>query len=71
MECGTGELPLFLFEDLGVMGNQPPSCAENGGKAPADIPPYLPWEMSEALRNTLARPPPSCLLSRVSEAKPP
>lgn len=32
------------------------ACAEHGGEAPADITPYLPWEMNNARRSELARP---------------
>ncbi len=34
------------------------ACAGNGGKAPADISAYIPWEMSEARRSELTRPQP-------------
>ena len=30
------------------------SCAENGGRVPADIDPFLPWTMSEEKRHALA-----------------
>ena len=33
------------------------ACAENGGKPPADITPWLPWSMDQARRDELARPP--------------
>jgi hypothetical protein len=33
------------------------ACAEAGGTAPADLTPFLPWEMSEERRQHLARPP--------------
>jgi len=32
-------------------------CAENGGNVPADMTPYIPWEMGEVRRNALSRPP--------------
>lgn len=32
------------------------ACADNGGKAPTDITPYLPWEMNQARRDALSRP---------------
>lgn len=32
-------------------------CAKNGGNVPADMTPYIPWEMSEVRRNALSRPP--------------
>jgi transposase len=32
------------------------ACADNGGKAPTDITPYLPWEMNQARRNELSHP---------------
>ena len=35
------------------------ACAENGGKAPVDVTPYLPWAMNEARRRELAYPTPS------------
>jgi len=38
------------------------ACAKNGGKAPMDVTPFLPWAMSEARRNELAQSPPSRLL---------
>ena len=37
------------------------ACAENGGKPPADISPWLPWLMDQARRDELARPPPTRL----------
>jgi len=37
------------------------ACAENGGKPPADISPWLPWSMDQARRDELARPPPTRL----------
>lgn len=37
------------------------ACAENGGKPPADITPWLPWSMDQARRDELARPPPTRL----------
>jgi transposase len=30
------------------------SCAENGGRAPSDITPFLPWKMSVERRRELA-----------------
>ena len=43
------------------------ACAHQGGSAPADLTPFLPWHMSEEQRRKLARPPPTgayhdCLL---------
>lgn len=35
------------------------TCADNGGKAPTDITPYLPWEMNPARRKALSHPAPS------------
>jgi transposase len=35
------------------------ACAENGGKAPTDVTPYLPWAMNEARRSELTYPAPS------------
>ena len=35
------------------------ACAENGGQAPVDTTPYLPWAMNEARRRELAYPEPS------------
>ena len=32
------------------------ACADNAGKAPTDITPYLPWEMNSARRDALSRP---------------
>ena len=32
------------------------ACAENGGRAPDDLSPWLPWSMSEARRRELAVP---------------
>jgi transposase len=37
------------------------ACAAAGGKAPADLSPFLPWEMSEERRQHLATPPPARL----------
>ena len=34
------------------------ACAQGGGQAPAEVSAFLPWAMSEARRNALARPPP-------------
>jgi len=34
------------------------ACADNGGKAPQNIEPFLPWSMDEARRAELARPDP-------------
>jgi len=33
------------------------ACAENHGKAPDDLAPFLPWEMDESRRHQLSRPP--------------
>ena len=35
------------------------ACAANGGNAPRDIDPFLPWSMDEARRAALSRPAPS------------
>jgi len=35
------------------------ACAAAGGTAPADLTPFLPWEMSEERRQHLAKPPPA------------
>ncbi|MCP4387394.1 MAG: transposase, partial [Gammaproteobacteria bacterium] len=35
------------------------ACAQNGGSAPRDIDPFLPWSMDEARRAALGRPYPS------------
>jgi len=32
------------------------ACAENGGKPPTDLTPFLPWTMGEARRNALKQP---------------
>ena len=32
------------------------ACAENGGKAPTDLTPFLPWIMDEARRQELTQP---------------
>ena len=32
------------------------ACADNNGKAPSDLSPFLPWEMDENRRTTLSRP---------------
>jgi transposase len=32
------------------------ACADNGGQPPADISPFIPWEMSEEWKQQLARP---------------
>jgi hypothetical protein len=37
------------------------ACAENGGSAPQDIDPFLPWSMDETRRAALGRPHPSRL----------
>jgi len=37
------------------------ACAENGGSAPRDIDPFLPWSMDETRRAALGRPHPSRL----------
>jgi len=33
------------------------ACADNGGQSPADLSNYLPWDMPEARRDALGRPP--------------
>jgi transposase len=53
-----------LFKTLEVWGINPRhwlsvylcACADNAGKAPTDITPYLPWEMNPARRDALSRP---------------
>jgi hypothetical protein len=30
------------------------SCAQNGGRVPSDIEPFLPWKMSEEKRREMA-----------------
>ena len=32
------------------------ACAENGGLAPADLTPFLPWTMDEARRHAFKQP---------------
>jgi transposase len=44
------------------------TCAENGGKPPADISPWLPWSMDQARRDELARPPPTRLSPAVQDS---
>jgi len=62
-------LAAFLFsilKTLGLWGINPrhwlsaylTACAGSGGKAPADMAAYIPWEMSEARRRELTRPQP-------------
>lgn len=62
-------LAAFLFsvlKTLGLWGINPrhwlnvylTACAENGGKVPADLTAYIPWEMSEVRRSELTRPQP-------------
>ena len=34
------------------------ACAENSGKAPNDIQPFIPWQMDDRRREILARPEP-------------
>ncbi len=34
------------------------ACAEHGGQAPADLAPFLPWQMSEERKQQLAKPMP-------------
>ncbi len=34
------------------------ACAHEGGGAPADLTPFMPWRMSEDRRRQLAKPPP-------------
>jgi transposase len=63
-----------IFKTLGLWGINTrhwlsaylTTCAENGGKPPADITPWLPWSMDEGRRDELARPPPT----RLSPATP-
>jgi len=65
----SAELAASLFsilKTLGLWGINPrhwlsaylTACAENGGKAPADLTAYIPWEMSEERRSEMTRPPP-------------
>jgi transposase len=32
------------------------ACAENGGQPPADLAPFIPWQMSQARQQQLAKP---------------
>ena len=34
------------------------ACARNGGKAPKDCQPFIPWKMTEERQQALSRPPP-------------
>ena len=53
-----------ILKTLGLWGINPrhwlsaylTACAGNGGKAPADMSAYIPWEMSEARRSELMHP---------------
>ena len=53
-----------IFKTLALWGINPRhwlsvylcACADNGGQAPTDIAPYLPWEMNPARRDALSRP---------------
>jgi transposase len=53
-----------IFKTLELWGTNPRywlsvylgACADNDGKAPTDITPYLPWEMNQARRNELSHP---------------
>jgi transposase len=55
-----------ILQTLGLWGINPrrwltlylQACAENGGKAPPCIDPFLPWSMGEQRRAELARPSP-------------
>ena len=52
------------------------ACAENGGQAPADITPFIPWQMSEERKHQLAKPMPmmsagSTIPGQPSLARPP
>ena len=46
------------------------ACADNGGKAPRDIEPFLPWSMDEARRAALSRPCPPRAPAPVSPPEP-
>jgi hypothetical protein len=56
-----------ILQTLGLWGINPrhgltrylQACADNGGKAPRNIAPFLPWLMDEARRAELPRPYPS------------
>jgi len=53
-----------LFQTLGLWGINRDhwlsaylnACADHGGKAPADLSPFLPWEMAQARRPLLSLP---------------
>jgi transposase len=53
-----------LFQTLGLWGINRDhwlsaylnACADHGGKAPADLSPFLPWEMAQERRQLLSLP---------------
>jgi hypothetical protein len=45
-----------------------PACAEQGGKSPTDLSPFLPWAMTPERRAELARPVPMTLLPFASSS---
>ena len=47
------------------------ACAENGGQPPADISPFIPWEMSEERKQQLAKPMPPDGLPITDQLSPP
>ena len=47
------------------------ACAENGGHPPADISPFIPWEMSEERKQQLAKPMPPDGLPITDQLSPP
>ena len=57
----TGGQPLYLLETLKLWGlnaqqwltGYRTACADNGGRAPADLRPWLPWHVTEAERAAL------------------
>ena len=65
-----------IFKTLGLWGINTrhwlsaylTTCAENGGKPPVDIAPWLPWSMDPARRDELARPPPTYLAPAVQNS---
>lgn len=62
--AGLAACLFSILKTLGLWGINPrhwlsaylTACARNGGKAPADMTAYIPWEMSEARRSELTRP---------------
>ncbi len=47
------------------------ACAENGGQAPADLAPFIPWQMSEQRKQQLAKPMPMTGPPVAAQPKPP